>query len=108
VAAIVLEMAGESEKERGGAYEDIRASLPLVLPVRLGGTRRVRLVREEGRGVSSQYGRRDEACPVSTGGRVGGGGEVRRAERVAPAILHAAAEVPPVEPCAAAEVRKLI
>ena len=52
MAALVLEMAGESEKERGGAYEDIRARLPLVLPVRLGGTRRVRLVREEGRGVS--------------------------------------------------------
>jgi hypothetical protein len=32
----------------------------------------VRLVREEGRDVSSQYGRRDEACPASTGGRGGG------------------------------------
>jgi hypothetical protein len=33
-----------------------------------------RVVREEGGGVSSQYGRRDETCPVSTGGRGGGGG----------------------------------
>ena len=38
------------------------------------GTRRVQLVRKEGRDVSSQFGRRDETCPVSTGGRKGGGG----------------------------------
>ena len=37
-------------------------------PRRGGGTRRVQSVREEGRDVSSQYGRRDEPCPVSTGG----------------------------------------
>jgi len=30
----------------------------------------------EGRDVSSQYGRRDETCPVSTGGGAGGGREV--------------------------------
>ena len=44
---------------------------PCPLPacsVRGGGTRRVQSVREEGRDVSSQYGRRDETCPVSTGG----------------------------------------
>ena len=33
----------------------------------------VQLVRGEGRGVSSWYGRRDVACPVSTGGKGGGG-----------------------------------
>ena len=32
----------------------------------------VQLVRGEGRGVSSWYGRRDVACPVSTGGKGGG------------------------------------
>jgi len=31
-----------------------------------GGTRRVRLVRKEGRDVSGWYGRRDETCPVGT------------------------------------------
>jgi hypothetical protein len=38
------------------------------------GTRRVRLVRGEGRGVSDQYGVRDAVCPLSTrgGGREGG------------------------------------
>jgi len=42
----------------------------------------VRLVREEGRDVSSQYGRRDQACPVSTGGRGGErGGSLLRARR---------------------------
>jgi hypothetical protein len=35
------------------------------------GRGRVRSVREEGRDVSGQYGRRDETCPVSTGGRAG-------------------------------------
>ena len=34
-------------------------------------TRCVQLVRGEGRDVSSQYGVRDEMCPVSTGGGVG-------------------------------------
>ena len=29
--------------------------------------------------MSGQYGRRDEACPVSTGGREGGGGTAPRA-----------------------------
>ena len=33
-----------------------------------GGTRRVRLVRGEGRGVSDEYGVRDAACPISTKG----------------------------------------
>jgi hypothetical protein len=46
------------------------------------GTRRVQLVRKEGRDVSSQFGRRDETCPVSTGGRKGGGSA--RAGPVAP------------------------
>ena len=44
------------------------------------GTRRVRLVRGEGRGVSDQYGVRDAACPLSTRGLVrrgGGGGATR-------------------------------
>ena len=35
------------------------------------GTRRVRLVRGEGRGVSDQYRVRDAACPLSTRGRAG-------------------------------------
>jgi len=57
------------------------------------GTRRVRLVREEGRDVSSQYGRRDETCPVSTGGRGGGGLlEVQRAD------VHALGLPPPARP----------
>ena len=34
---------------------------------------RVRLAREEGQDLSSQYGRRDETCPVSTGGSGGWG-----------------------------------
>ena len=49
-------------------------------------TRRVRLVRGEGRGVSDWYGVRDAACPLST---KGGAGAVRRARSVArrPGVL---------------------
>jgi len=36
-------------------------------PVREASTRRVRLVRGEGRGVSDWYGVRDAACPIGTG-----------------------------------------
>ena len=39
--------------------------------------RRVRLVRKEGRDVSSYYGKRDEKCPGSTGGRGEGGGALQ-------------------------------
>ena len=54
------------------------------------GTRRVRSVRGEGRGVSDQYGVRDAACPLSTRGRGGGGGGApRAARRGAPAAARA-------------------
>jgi len=45
----------------GGRASTLRQPAPA-------GTRRVQLVRGEGRDVSSQYWGRDETCPVSTGG----------------------------------------
>jgi hypothetical protein len=54
--------------------------------------RRVQSVREEGRDVSSQYGRRDETCPVSTGRSGGKGG--RRGQRRFP-FPHCGNSAPP-------------
>ena len=52
-----------------------------------------RVVREEGGGVSSQYGRRDETCPVSTGGRGGGGRRLQKCEAVLSDEADAAARL---------------
>jgi hypothetical protein len=72
--------AGERAEKRAEEAEAARAEGMGVFDEDLGrplstegGTRRVRLVRKEGRDVSAWYGRRIETCPVNTGGEGGGG-----------------------------------
>ena len=79
--------------------------------------RRVQSVREEGRDVSSQYGRRDETCPVSTGGRGGGGGArlglgaLPLQQRLRGLLEHAPSETsppPPLPPVLTGHVSSLL
>jgi hypothetical protein len=61
------------EKRRGAGPAARDAIAFLLGSGAFWGTRRVRLVRGEGRGVSDQYGVRDAACPISTRGWGWGG-----------------------------------
>ena len=64
-------LRASSEEAKGLAKVPAQPARPRSRPVRestLCGGRRVQSVRGKGRDVSSQYGGRDETCPVSTGG----------------------------------------
>jgi hypothetical protein len=76
-AAMCGTAAPKALRQRGSRGEVRPQNLRRLWQAAEGGTRRVQLLRGEGRDVSSYYEGRDETCPVSTGGRGrGGGGEV--------------------------------
>jgi len=86
-----MRRCARARRRAGSAPGATRGGAQCTAKVR--GTRCVRLVRGEGRGVSDHYGKRDAACPVSTKarGRTSWNGP-------AAAVVSAACSLPPARP----------